>query len=84
MEKICIVINRQYASGGREVARILSERLNIPFYGYITFCLIHQVPVAGERLPEDQTKREGLPGRSIRPLWDRNMFLIQKRKILHT
>ena len=32
MEKICIVINRQYASGGREVARILSERLNIPFY----------------------------------------------------
>lgn len=32
MEKICIVINRQYASGGREVARILSERLSIPFY----------------------------------------------------
>lgn len=32
MDKICIVINRQYASGGREVARILSERLSIPFY----------------------------------------------------
>lgn len=32
MDKICIVINRQYASGGREIARILSERLSIPFY----------------------------------------------------
>lgn len=32
MEKTCIVINRQYASGGREVAKRLSERLNIPFY----------------------------------------------------
>ncbi len=32
MDKICIVINRQYASGGREIARILSQRLSIPFY----------------------------------------------------
>lgn len=27
-----IVIDREYGSGGREVARILSERLGIPFY----------------------------------------------------
>ncbi|MBQ8287490.1 MAG: cytidylate kinase-like family protein [Clostridia bacterium] len=32
MNKTCIVINRQYASGGREIAHILSERLSIPFY----------------------------------------------------
>ncbi len=32
MDKICIVINRQYASGGREIARILSDRLSVPFY----------------------------------------------------
>lgn len=32
MKNTCIVINRQYASGGREVAKILSARLNIPFY----------------------------------------------------
>lgn len=32
MTNTCIVINRQYASGGREVAKILSQRLNIPFY----------------------------------------------------
>lgn len=32
MEKICIVINRQYASGGREIAHMLSQRLGIPFY----------------------------------------------------
>lgn len=30
--KKTIVINRQYASGGRVVAQLLSERLNIPFY----------------------------------------------------
>ena len=29
----CITIERQYGSGGREVARILSERLGIPCYG---------------------------------------------------
>lgn len=29
----CITIERQYGSGGREVARILSERLEIPCYG---------------------------------------------------
>lgn len=32
MKKTCIVINRQYASGGREVAKILSAKLNIPYY----------------------------------------------------
>lgn len=32
MKKTCIVINRQYASGGRVVAQLLSEKLNIPFY----------------------------------------------------
>lgn len=32
MNKTCIVINRQYASGGREVAKLLSARLNIPYY----------------------------------------------------
>lgn len=29
----CITIERQYGSGGREVAHILSERLGIPCYG---------------------------------------------------
>lgn len=29
----CITIDRQYGSGGREVARILAERLGIPCYG---------------------------------------------------
>ena len=28
----CIAIDREYGSGGREVARILSERLGVPFY----------------------------------------------------
>lgn len=27
-----IVINRQYGSGGREIGKIISEKLNIPFY----------------------------------------------------
>ena len=32
MSKISIVIDREYGSGGREVARILSERLGMEFY----------------------------------------------------
>ena len=32
MEKISIVIDREYGSGGREVARILSEKLDMEFY----------------------------------------------------
>ena len=32
MENISIVIDREYGSGGREVARILSERLGMEFY----------------------------------------------------
>lgn len=28
-----ITIERQYASGGREIGKRLSERLGIPFYG---------------------------------------------------
>ena len=32
MDKCCIVIDREYGSGGREVARILSERLGMNFY----------------------------------------------------
>mgnify|MGYP002627389501 FL=1 len=32
MEKISIVIDREYGSGGREVARILSEKLGMEFY----------------------------------------------------
>ena len=32
MKKHCIVIDREYGSGGREVARILSERLGMDFY----------------------------------------------------
>ena len=27
-----IVIDREYGSGGREVAKLLSEKLGIPFY----------------------------------------------------
>lgn len=30
--KSCITIDRQYGSGGREVGRILSQKLGIPFY----------------------------------------------------
>lgn len=32
MKRKCITIDRQYGSGGREVAKMLSERLDIPFY----------------------------------------------------
>ena len=32
MKKQCIVIDREYGSGGREVARILSEKLGMEFY----------------------------------------------------
>lgn len=32
MKKISIVIDREYGSGGREVARILSEKLGMEFY----------------------------------------------------
>ena len=32
MNRQCIVIDREYGSGGREVARILSEKLGIEFY----------------------------------------------------
>ena len=32
MSKQSIVIDREYGSGGREVARILSEKLGIEFY----------------------------------------------------
>lgn len=32
MGRQCIVIDREYGSGGREVARILSERLGMEFY----------------------------------------------------
>lgn len=32
MRRSCITIGRQYGSGGREVGRILSKKLNIPFY----------------------------------------------------
>lgn len=32
MEKISVVIDREYGSGGREVARILSEKLGMEFY----------------------------------------------------
>lgn len=41
---------------------------------FLSFCLIHQEPVAGGMLQEDQRKREGLPGRHIRPLWEGNIF----------
>ena len=34
-----IVIDREYGSGGREVARILSERLDMPFYDGILLAL---------------------------------------------
>lgn len=33
MENFRITIGRQYGSGGKEVGRILSDRLGIPFYG---------------------------------------------------
>ena len=33
MENFRITIGRQYGSGGKEVGRILSEKLGIPFYG---------------------------------------------------
>ena len=32
MRRSCITIERQYGSGGREVGRILSHKLGIPFY----------------------------------------------------
>ena len=32
MKRYSIVIDREYGSGGREVARILSERLGMEFY----------------------------------------------------
>lgn len=32
MKRSCITIDRQFGSGGREVGRILSQRLGIPFY----------------------------------------------------
>ena len=32
MKNISIVIDREYGSGGREVARILSEKLGMEFY----------------------------------------------------
>lgn len=32
MRRSCITIDRQYGSGGREVGKILSKKLNIPFY----------------------------------------------------
>ncbi len=31
-EKVVITISREYGSGGREVGRLLAEKLNIPFY----------------------------------------------------
>lgn len=31
MRRSCITIERQYGSGGREVGRILSHKLGIPF-----------------------------------------------------
>lgn len=32
MKRSCIAIDRQFGSGGREVGKILSEKLQIPFY----------------------------------------------------
>ncbi len=32
MKRTVITVSREYASGGREVARLLAEKLNIPFY----------------------------------------------------
>lgn len=33
MENFRITIGRQYGSGGKEIGRILSRKLGIPFYG---------------------------------------------------
>ena len=33
MENFRITIGRQYGSGGKEVGRILAQKLGIPFYG---------------------------------------------------
>lgn len=41
-----IVINRQYGSGGREIGKIISEKLNIPFYD--------------SKIYEDAAKKSGL------------------------
>ncbi|MBS1482136.1 MAG: cytidylate kinase-like family protein, partial [Clostridium sp.] len=58
----CITIDRQYGSGGREVGRILSQKLGIPFYdGELLLLAAERFGLNPGRLREkDETRSKSL------------------------
>lgn len=58
--KSCITIDRQYGSGGREVGRILSRKLDIPFYdGELLLLAAERFGLNPGTLKEKDEKRSG-------------------------
>ena len=41
---------------------------------FLSFCLIHQEPVAGGTLEKIKGRGKGLPRRHVRPLWEGSIF----------
>ncbi|MBS6953548.1 MAG: cytidylate kinase-like family protein [Enterocloster asparagiformis] len=60
MRRRCITIDRQYGSGGREVGRILSKKLDIPFYdGELLLLAAERFGLNPGLLKEKDEKRSG-------------------------
>ncbi len=60
MRRSCITIDRQYGSGGREVGRILSRKLGIPFYdGELLLLAAERFGINPGLLKERDERRSG-------------------------